>query len=69
MTTGVIRTFYDKEETKLKEEYFVVNRKREGIYKGYYENGQLKEICNYINNKLNGICREYHAFSWFNSWD
>ena len=30
---GVVRTYYDKEETKLKSEVFVVNGKNEGPYK------------------------------------
>ncbi len=29
--TGIVRTYYDMEETKLKEEYFLVNGKKEGI--------------------------------------
>ena len=39
MTTGVIRTYHDKEKTQLKEEYFVHNNKKEGIYKSYHDNG------------------------------
>ncbi len=31
--TGVVRTYYDKEQTKLKEECFQVNGKKEGIKK------------------------------------
>ena len=33
--TGVVRTYYDTEKTKLKEEYFMVNNKKEGIYIKY----------------------------------
>ena len=57
--SGVIRTYYDQDETKLKEEYFVHNNKKEGIYKRYYKNGQLWEKVNYINNKKNGIEKSY----------
>ena len=38
---GVIRTYHDKEQTKLKEEYFVNSGKKEGTYKAYCDNGQL----------------------------
>jgi hypothetical protein len=33
ITIGVIRIYHDKKETKLKEEYFIHNNKREGPYK------------------------------------
>jgi len=52
--TGVIRTYHDEEQTKLKEEYFVCNGKKEGIYKEYYDNGQLWEEVNYIDGERNG---------------
>ncbi len=58
--TGIVRTYYDNQKTKLKEEYFEVNGKKEGEYKEYYENGQLLRICNYINEKKEGPYREYH---------
>ena len=35
--TGVIRTYHINNE--LKEEYFVHNGKKEGIYKSYHYNG------------------------------
>jgi antitoxin component YwqK of YwqJK toxin-antitoxin module len=41
ITTGLIRTFHDKEKTKIKKEYFRHNNKKEGIHKEYYVNGQL----------------------------
>ena len=31
--TGVVRTYHDKEQTILKEEYFQLNGKINGIYK------------------------------------
>jgi antitoxin component YwqK of YwqJK toxin-antitoxin module len=33
---------------------FIFNKKKEGEYKMYYENGQLRKICNYINGKQEG---------------
>jgi len=58
--TGVIRTYHDEEKTKLKEEYFICDNKKEGIYKSYHDNGQLKEEVNYIDGKKNGIRKSYH---------
>ncbi len=55
ITTGLIRTFYDEEKTKLKEEYFIHINKKEGIYRSYWENGQLGAEVNYINDKKEGI--------------
>jgi antitoxin component YwqK of YwqJK toxin-antitoxin module len=40
--TGIVRTYYDMEETKLKEEYFLVNGKNEGIKK-HYDTGKIKK--------------------------
>ena len=37
--TGVVRTYYDQEQTKLKEEYFQLNGKINGIYREYHDNG------------------------------
>jgi antitoxin component YwqK of YwqJK toxin-antitoxin module len=55
----VVRTYYDNEQTKLKEEYYEINGKKEGIYKEYYNNGQLNVVCNYIDDKLNGEYKIY----------
>jgi antitoxin component YwqK of YwqJK toxin-antitoxin module len=57
---GVIRTYYDKEETKLRQEYFVNAGKKEEEYVEYHENGNIKIISTYIDDKNNGINREYH---------
>jgi antitoxin component YwqK of YwqJK toxin-antitoxin module len=37
------------------EEYFVINGKREGEYKVFYD-GNLETVCYYINDKLHGEC-------------
>jgi len=47
--TGVYREYYDKEKTEIKSEVFMLNGKKEGIYKLYYENGQLWHEVNFIN--------------------
>ena len=57
---GVMRTYHDKKQTKLKEEYFINSGKKEGIYKSYYKNGQLEEEVNYINDKKNGNFKQYY---------
>jgi antitoxin component YwqK of YwqJK toxin-antitoxin module len=59
ITTGLIRTFHDREKTKLKEEYFIHINKKEGIYKEYYECEQLWFEVNYINDKKEGIEKSY----------
>jgi antitoxin component YwqK of YwqJK toxin-antitoxin module len=50
---GVIKIYYDVSSNYVKEEYFQINGKKEGEYKYYYDNGQLKEISTYIDNKIN----------------
>jgi len=47
-----IKTFYTFDHKNKKEEYLVFDDKREGEYKGYYENGQLMEIYNYKNDMI-----------------
>jgi antitoxin component YwqK of YwqJK toxin-antitoxin module len=63
----VVRTYHDPEETKLKEEYYEVDGKKEGIYKSYYytqntnnSKNQLNVICNYTNDILNGKFIRYY---------
>jgi antitoxin component YwqK of YwqJK toxin-antitoxin module len=55
----VVRTYHDDEQTKVREEYFEINGKKEGIYKSYHENGKLEEICNYIDGKKEGEYKYY----------
>ena len=58
--TGVINIFYDEEKTMLSEEYFQINNKKQGIYKSYYETGQLWEEVNYIDDKREEIYKSYY---------
>ena len=53
-------SYHHKEQIKLREEYYEIDGKKEGVYKSYYDNGQLKEICNYIDGKRNGKYKLYH---------
>ena len=54
----VVRTYYAKGQ--LKEEYCLINNKKEGLYKLYYSDGQLHLICNYIDGKRNGEWQLYY---------
>ena len=56
---GVSRTYYDDAKTNLRQEYFANVGKIEGIYKSYWENGQLEVEVNYINGLMNGIYKSY----------
>ena len=49
---GIVRTYHDDAKTILHEEYFINAGKKEGIYKSYYPDGQLKEEVNYIDGKV-----------------
>jgi antitoxin component YwqK of YwqJK toxin-antitoxin module len=49
---GVVRSYHDLAESKLKEEYFVNAGVREGVYRSYYEDGQIWNEVNYINEEL-----------------
>jgi len=60
--TCIVRTYYDKEETELKEEFFLVNGKKEGDNKLYYSNGQIWCICSYINDKINSEYKSYDEY-------
>jgi antitoxin component YwqK of YwqJK toxin-antitoxin module len=57
---GVVRTYHNEEKTKVKEEYFKMNGKIEGVYKSYHDNGQLFEEINYIDGLIQGIFKSYH---------
>ncbi len=50
---------------KLKSKVLLNNGKKEGKYKEYFQNGEIKIICNYINdmidNKLEGKYTEYFS--------
>lgn len=51
--TGVVR-HYNDECTVLHVEYFVVNGRKEGPYKSYYDNGRVCIWCNYVDDKRIG---------------
>lgn len=56
----LIRTYHDDANTKLKEEYYMVNDMVNGEYKSYYESGQLEIICNFIDDIKHGDYKEYY---------
>ena len=49
--TGVYREYFDEEHKKLESEVFMMNGKEEGVYKSYYDSGQLWKEINYIDGK------------------
>jgi antitoxin component YwqK of YwqJK toxin-antitoxin module len=34
-------SYHHKEQIKLREEYYEIDGKKEGVYKSYYDNGQF----------------------------
>lgn len=57
---SVVRKFYDNDNLIIKEEYFVLNGKKEGVFTSYWKNGQIEAICNYNNDKLEGTYISYY---------
>jgi antitoxin component YwqK of YwqJK toxin-antitoxin module len=51
--TGVVR-HYNDDKSILHVEYFVVNGRKEGPYKSYYNNGNICVWCNYVDDMRNG---------------
>ena len=60
-----IRTYYDKDNTKLNEEYYEVDGKKQGQYKSYDRDGRLEEICNYIDDIIHGESISYYCGNLF----
>jgi len=44
----------------LEEEYYVVNGKKEGVYKKYTPDGNIRKTCYYVNNQINGEYIKYY---------
>jgi antitoxin component YwqK of YwqJK toxin-antitoxin module len=59
MQCSYIKTYHNNNNKTINEEYFENNGKKEGIYKSYFENGQLCIEANYIDGKENGIFKSY----------
>ena len=64
---SIVRTYYDYRKQVLHEEYQFTRTAnklvvKNGYYKGYYENGMIKEKSFYINDKLNGSSTLYEDF-------
>ncbi len=51
--------YCDYETQVLDEEYYIFNEKKEGLYKKYYPNGNIRKLCYYINDEKNGECIKY----------
>ncbi|MDG1776057.1 MAG: toxin-antitoxin system YwqK family antitoxin [Crocinitomicaceae bacterium] len=56
--TEEIKLYY--ENGKLKEEYTLVDGKKDGLIKYYHENGQLSMEYTLVDGKLNGLWKEYY---------
>jgi antitoxin component YwqK of YwqJK toxin-antitoxin module len=54
----VVRTYHDTGE--LLSEVYVIDGKKNGIYKEYYYSGQLWVICSYTDDKINGEYKIYY---------
>lgn len=56
---GKLKCFYANKQ--LAEEATLVNGKKEGVNKAYYNDGKLKKECTFKDNKLNGSFKEYYS--------
>ena len=64
---SIMRTYYDYRKQVLHEEYQFTRTAnklvvKNGYYKGYYENGMIKEKSFYVNDRLNGSSTLYEDF-------
>ncbi len=58
---GLNKIYYDAEETKLKEEFTLLDNKRSGIWNCYHENGNLQATCTYVEGFIEGEYKAYHS--------
>lgn len=52
--------FYNSVNRISEEFYTNDNDEKHGEYKSYYRNGELRQICNYVNGMLHGSFKAYH---------
>ena len=57
--SGYCKTYYDKNQTQLHEEYYHNNYIKEGLYKSYYKNGNIEQESMYVNGEINGLSTRY----------
>jgi len=57
---GLNETYYNNGKGELKEKFTKKNGKKEGLYKTYYENGQLQSKYNFKNGKLDKLCKYWN---------
>ena len=57
---GLNETYYNNGKGELKEKFTKKNGKKEGLYKTYYENGQLQSKYNFKNGKLDKSCKYWN---------
>lgn len=58
VSNGVNYTYYRTGEKR--KEYYKINNKREGPFKKFNKDGDLIYICNYTNNRKNGLELSYY---------
>ena len=56
----IIKEYYDDLNISIKIERTVKGNMNHGIYKDYYENGQIRTDANYHNGELDGSYTAYH---------
>ena len=59
MTSCYIQEYFPYGPKKIRYEYYQNCGKKEGVYKEYYENGNLYKELNYIDGKKNGISKVF----------
>lgn len=64
---GVCEEYYDQVVSTLKRQTTYKKGVKEGVYMIFYSNEQLREVCNYSNDKISGEIRNYYPSGnlWF----
>jgi antitoxin component YwqK of YwqJK toxin-antitoxin module len=62
-----VKTYWDKEETKLKEWYFLKVTRYHGLYQTWYESGQKSYSGNYVNGEADGLHERWYENG--NKWE
>jgi antitoxin component YwqK of YwqJK toxin-antitoxin module len=58
-TCSMVRTYH--ENGNLKEEYFQINKIKNGVYKSYHSNNNIQIECNYVDDMLHGPYKKYYS--------
>lgn len=55
-----VKTYYDAERQHIKEEYYEMDGKKTGLCLAFHPNGDIYELCDYINGERNGECLQFY---------